>query len=231
MEALDKAAAAATTAEQQAQYTNRRADLLEKIAQQTRNPQDRAMWLRQLADMIAAAVQTGGYADGPKRLEALFERLQKDEADKDLAAHVQFLKLTAEYTLAMQAPKADFAKIQTEWLKNLEQFAANYPKASDAAEAMLQLAIAQEFAGQEDTPKKWYGRIVKEFANTPAAQKAAGAQIRLDSVGKAITLVGQGRQRRHGRPGEVSRQGGADPVLGHLVRAGQERHGRLEGPA
>jgi thiol-disulfide isomerase/thioredoxin len=190
LEALDKAAGAITTADQRAQYTNRRADLLEKIAQQTRNPQDRAMWLRQLAEMIAAAVQSGGYAEGPKRLEALFEKLQKEEADKDLAAHVQYLKLTAEYTIAIQTSK-DFAKIQTEWLKNLEQFVTSYPKSSDASEAMLQLAIAQEFAGEEDAAKKWYGRIVKDFANTPAAQKANGAQIRLDSEGKVINITGK----------------------------------------
>jgi len=192
LEALEKSAAAATTPEQRAQYTNRRADLLEKMGQQARNTQDRAMWLRQLADMIAAAVQSGGYADGPKRLEALAEKLQKNEADKDLLAHVQYMKLTAEYTLALQGEKVDFAKIQTEWLKNLEQFAATCPKAPDAAEAMLQIAIAQEFAGQEDQAKKWYARIVKDFGSMPAAQKAAGAQIRLDSVGKTITVSGKG---------------------------------------
>ena len=39
----------------------------------------------------------------------------------------------------MQAPKADFAKIQTEWLKTLEQYVGDYPTAPDAAEAMLQI--------------------------------------------------------------------------------------------
>ena len=40
---------------------------------------------------------------------------------------------------------------------------------------MLQLGIAQEFAGQEDDAEKWYGRIVKEFAELARRQKAAGA--------------------------------------------------------
>jgi thiol-disulfide isomerase/thioredoxin len=137
-------------------------------------------------------VQTGTCPDGAKRLEALFEKLNKAEGDKDLAAYVKFRQLTSEYALAIQAPNAPFAKIQTEWLKKLEQYAADYPKAPDAAEAMLQLGIAQEFAGQEDEAKKWYARIVKDFAKSPAAQKAYGAQVRLDSVGKAVAVSGKG---------------------------------------
>lgn len=192
LEELDKVAVRATTLEQKVQHTARRAELIEKIAQQARNPQDRTMWIRQLADTISAAVQTGTCPDGAKRLEVLYEKLQKVEVDKDLAAYVKFRQLTSEYALAIQAPNAPFAKIQAEWLKKLEQFVADYPKATDAAEAMLQLGIAQEFASQEDEAKKWYGRIVKDFAKSSAAQKAYGAQTRLDSVGKAIAVSGKG---------------------------------------
>ena len=91
----------------------------------------------------------------------------------------------------MQSKKADYSKIQTEWLKTLEQYIDEYPTSADAAEAMLQLAISQEFMGQEDDAKKWYVRIVKEFPESPAAKKAAGAQTRLDSVGKTIALSGR----------------------------------------
>lgn len=190
LEKLDQVADQATSPEQKAQHTSRRAELLEKIAEQCPSPQDRAMWLRQLADMISAAVQSGTYPDGAKRLETTFNKLAEDDADKDLAAYFKFRQLTAEYGLSLQSPKADFAKIQTQWLKNLEQYVADYPSSPDAAEAMLQLAIAQEFAGQEDEAKKWYGRIVKDFPSSSAAKKAAGARTRLDSVGKAITLRG-----------------------------------------
>jgi thiol-disulfide isomerase/thioredoxin len=192
LQKIDEEAARTATPEQKAQHTARRAELIEKIAAQARNAQDRTMWIRQLADMISAAVQTGTCPDGAKRLEALFEKLNKAEGDKDLAAYVKFRQLTSEYALAIQAPNAPFAKIQTEWLKKLEQYAADYPKAPDAAEAMLQLGIAQEFAGQEDEAKKWYARIVKDFAKSPAAQKAYGAQVRLDSVGKVVAVSGKG---------------------------------------
>ena len=191
LSSLDNEAAKATTPEEQAQYTGRRADLLMQIAASAKNAEDRAMWLRQLADMISAAVQSGTCPDGADRLKSLFEKLQKNHADKNLAAYVKFRQLTAAYVLSMQAPKADFSKIQTEWLKTLEQYVSDYPAAPDAAEAMLQMAITQEYTGQEDDARKWYVRIVREFPDSPAAKKATGAQTRLDSVGKVIELSGQ----------------------------------------
>jgi thiol-disulfide isomerase/thioredoxin len=190
LQKLDAAAQAASP-EEQARYHAQRADLLQRIADEATKPEDRAMWLRQLADMLGAAVQSGAFPDGVKRLEALFERVRRNEQDRDLAAHVRFVELTAQYGLSMQAKGADFAKIQSEWLKTLEQYVADYPKGPDAAEAMLQLAIAQEFAGREEEAKRWYGQIVAGFSDSPAAQKAAGAKTRLESVGKVLALQGK----------------------------------------
>jgi thiol-disulfide isomerase/thioredoxin len=190
LEGLDREASAATP-DEQAKYTARRADLLLQIAEAAKTNEERAQWIRQLADMISAAVQAGTCPDGADRLNGLFQKLQKNDGDKNLAAYVRFRQLTAAYALNMQAPKADFAKIQAEWLKTLEGYIADYPTAPDAAEAMLQVAISQEFAGQEDEAKKWYTRIAGEFPASPAAKKAAGAQTRLDCVGHEISLAGQ----------------------------------------
>jgi thiol-disulfide isomerase/thioredoxin len=191
LEALDRDLAKATTPEEQAKITGRRADLLEKIATSAKTAEDRSMWYRQLADMIGAAVQSGTFPNGAERLKTLFEKLQKSESDKALISYVRFRQLTADYVLSMQAKKADYSKIQTEWLKTLQQYISDYPNSSDAAEAMLQLAISQEFTGQDEEALKWYARIVKEFPDSAAAKKAAGAQTRLDSVGKSITLSGK----------------------------------------
>ncbi|MGA2032910.1 MAG: thioredoxin-like domain-containing protein [Thermoguttaceae bacterium] len=182
LEKLDQSGAGASS---------RRAELLEQLANTARTPEDRAMWYRQLVAMITGEVQAGKCADGDKRLQALFEKLQKSEADKPLAACAKFGQLMAAYNLSLQAPKADFTKVQTEWLKSLEQYVADYPNTPDTAEAMLQLAMNREFAGQEDDAKKWYDRIVREMSDTPPAKKAAGAITRLDSVGKPLSLSGK----------------------------------------
>ena len=192
LEKLDAAAARATTPEQQAALNAQRADLLERMAAESTKAEDRATWTRQLADMLSAAAQSGAYPDGAKRLAVLLTGLQKSQQDKPLAAYVEFRQLTADYGIALQAKGADFAKIQTEWLKKLQQYVADYPKSPDCVEAMLQLGMAQEFAGQDQEAKKWYGRIVSEFPDAPEARKAAGARARLDSVGTVLSLQGKG---------------------------------------
>ena len=84
---------------QQASLTSRRADLLEQIAAVAKTADERSMWLRQVADTISAAVQSGTCPDGAERLKTLFEKLQKSDADKALAAYVRFRQLTAGYVL------------------------------------------------------------------------------------------------------------------------------------
>jgi len=169
----------------------RRAAVLEELADQAGSPEDRATWVRQLADTLSAAAQSGKSNDGDKRLQALLEKLQKSAADTNLAAYVKMRQLMAAYALSLQAPKADVAKIQTEWLKSLEQYVADYPASPDAAEAMLQLGIAREYAGQEDDARKWYARIVHDFGKSQQAKKASGAVTRLDSVGRQIAISGK----------------------------------------
>ncbi len=191
LEQLDRAAAEATTPKQRAEFVTRRIELVEQIAEEAASPQDRALWLRQLADMISAEVQSGTCPDGSRRLQALFEKLKASDADKHLAPYVKFRQLTAEYFLSLQAPDRKYDTIQEQWLKNLKQYVTDYPASPDTAEAMLQLAIAHEFAAEEDEAKQWYGRVAKSFPNSTAARKAVGARTRLDSIGKTIAVAGK----------------------------------------
>ncbi len=167
-------------------------DVPAAVADQAKTAEERIQWSRQLADTLSAGVQSGKLPDGEKRLQALWENAQKD-TDKNLAAYIKIRLLTADYARAISAPKdVDVAKIQADWLKNLEQYIADYPLSPDAAEAMLQLGIAREYAGQDDGAKKWYERIGREFADSPQAKKAAGAARRIDSVGTVLNLSGKG---------------------------------------
>jgi len=191
LERLDRQAADAVTEQAQADYTLQRAELIEGIAQNADTPQDQVMWLRQLADMISAAVQMGHSPDGAQRLEDLYKRFAEEGADNDILAYIRFRQYTAEYGLALQEPRANFQAVQEKWLENLEQFVNEYPTASDAAEAMLQLGMAHEFAGEEEDAKRWFGRVVREFSDSPGAAKAAGARRRLDSVGKPLEFRGR----------------------------------------
>jgi len=177
--------------EEQNRLTLRQADLLEQIASAAKTEEERATWVRQLADMLLSAILSGTCPEGVDRLKTLFEKYQKSDGDKNLAACIQFRRLTAESILSQQSPKADYAKIQADWIKAIERFIADYPSAPDAAEAMLQLAGNREFENQEDEAKKLYAGIVKNFPESAQARKASGALVRLDSEGKSIALSGK----------------------------------------
>lgn len=190
LEKLDEQATRATGSEAQAANVAERCDVLEKIAQAATTAEDRAQWLRNLAETISAAVQSGTMPDGIERLKALQGRFADERGSEDLAAYVQFRYLTALYNHDLQQEGVDFAKVQKRWLHNLKEYVANYPRSGDTAEAMLQLGTAEEFAGEEEEAKKWYGQIVENFPKSGSAAKAAGAMTRLDSVGKKISLKG-----------------------------------------
>jgi thiol-disulfide isomerase/thioredoxin len=74
----------------------------------------------------------------------------------------------------------------------LKQFVEQHPQSPDAAEAMLQMGISDEFSGKEKEALDRYSAIVQNFPDSLSAKKARGAARRLESVGKPLTLVGTG---------------------------------------
>ena len=190
LEQVEKDLAKATTAADQSRLNARRADLLEQLIGMASSATERENWVRQYADTISAAAQSGSYPDGVKRLETYFTKLTANRETADIAAYVKLRALSAAYSLAVQNPKADYAKIQTAWLSDLEEFIRQFGNSPGAAEAMLQLAVAKEFSGEEDEALRWYARIVADHSTSPMADKAAGAKRRLESVGQKIELKG-----------------------------------------
>jgi thiol-disulfide isomerase/thioredoxin len=168
----------------------RRLEIIQGLVDRAKTAEERGTWSRQLADTLSAEVVSRKLPDGEKRLQALWEKAQR-EGDKNLAAYVKIRLLTAGYAEAISGPKVDVPKVQADYFAGLERFIADYPTSPDAAEAMLQLGIAREYAGQDDDAKKWYERIGREFADSPQGRKAAGAARRIDSVGTVLTLAGK----------------------------------------
>ena len=101
--------------------------------------------------------------------------------------------MSAEYNVSMQeAGKDDDAKqkIHERWLTGLEDFIEAYPKADDAPDVGLQLAMELEFAGKVEKATKRYQRLVDDFGDTPAGIRGAGALKRLELTGKPLVLAG-----------------------------------------
>lgn len=148
---------------------------------------DQPFWVRQYAETLAAGVQDGSLPGGIAMLDKLAAAVA---ADDTLSAFVMFRLASARYAAAMQQPGADIESSQAAWLKELEQFVEKHPTAADAAEAMLQMGIADEFSGREEQALGRYEAIVKGFPDSASARKARGAARRLQLEGKPLELSG-----------------------------------------
>ena len=148
---------------------------------------ERPFWVRQYAETLAAGVQDGSLAEGTTKLEQLAAAVAADEA---LTGFVVFRLAQARYAASMQKPGVDVDKVQAAWLEELQAFVTKYPSSPDAAEAMLQMGIADEFSGKEREALERYAAIVKAFPDSIPARKARGAARRLESVGKPLSLSG-----------------------------------------
>lgn len=190
MEKVDQQVAAAATPQQREQLAMKRIEIIKKVIQAANDDEMQTNWIKQLADALSGGIQTGELTQGLDQLESLADQVEQRSPKTDLAAYVRFREMTAGYTMQFQDPKADYSKIQEAWLKKLEGFIDTYPKSADAAEAMMQLAIAHEFAGEEEDAKKWYARIRSDFSGSTLGEKAEGAIRRLDAVGQPFVIRG-----------------------------------------
>ncbi len=176
-----------------ARYQLKRAEILVKLAERAKSDQDRLEWQKQQADSLIAAIQVSTSEEATERLNQFYTTVSKQEEGQNgagLAGYIAFRRISAEYFRKLQAPGSDFAAVQTEWLLQLDKFVGEFPKAEDAAEALSQLAIGNEFTGKEDEAKQYYQKLVESFPESPQAQKARGSTLRLDLVGKPFALRG-----------------------------------------
>lgn len=175
-----------------AKLNAQRAGILEQLAIGATDEADRATWVKQFADTVGAAVQSNDFPEGLARLKKMLDQLSKDQAGQELIPYVKFRSMSAEYGQRISTAKeTEYAKVQEQWLTDLEKFVTDYPKSTETPEALLQLALGQEFSGSDEKAATAYGRIVSNFPDADQAKKAAGARLRLESVGNSITLKGK----------------------------------------
>ncbi|MFK7738226.1 MAG: redoxin family protein [Pirellulaceae bacterium] len=175
------------SAELQAQ----RANVLEKLVAESETAAERTTWIKQFADTVSAATQTGTYPAGVSRLQTFTNKLGSVDVTKNDIAYVVFRMISADHNVRMQQPKAKYDELQEAYLKRLQDFVRKYPASDDAAEAMLQMGLSAEFSGEANDAKNWYRKASLSFSGVPAGRKAAGALKRLSMNGKPFRLQAQ----------------------------------------
>ncbi len=165
-------------------YHYGRLALLRDVIKAATKPEDQVLYNKQVVDDLATCYQTGLYPDGAKLLEEMVKVGGK------VASYAAFRKVLAEY--AMDDGGANPLAHQKNYMTKLQQFLKDHGKSEEAPDALLQLASNHEFNAEEDEAKQHYTQLVRDFRETEAGVKAAGALRRLDLVGKTLVLRGAG---------------------------------------
>ncbi len=189
-----KAPEGVTPSPDMVRYQLQRADIIEQIAAKVK-PEERTIWIRQLADCLSTAAQSSPDTDKTayQRLLRLEDQFVKGlPPGHELAGFVVFRRISVEYAdkLKNTPTPQKFTEVQQEWLDQLTKFVQTYPRADDTPDAMLQAGMVSEMLTKEAEAKKWYQLIVTNFPEKQQAVKAGGALRRLESEGKLFELSG-----------------------------------------
>lgn len=173
------------------ELNSERVSIIMRLIQATKGTEDMGSWIRQLADSVSSATQTGTYSGGLDKLKELEDALEKLPGGEEQKAYVSFRVISTENIVQMSAPKANIALIQEQHIQNLEKFADTYPTSPEAAEAMIQIGVNYELSRDENEAEKWYRKIASNFADSSTGKKAQGAIARLNLEGKTLNLRGK----------------------------------------
>lgn len=190
LEKLDKELASASDIAKINKLNASRADLLERIIV-VAPAQEKDTWMRQYAESVTAAAQTGTFPDGAQRLKKLIAKLSQDPGQQDLLPFLGYRALQIDYQMSLKdAKNEEISKIAQTWLDGLEKLVSMHGDSESAAEPMLALAQEYEIHGREADAIKQYARIVKDFKDSDFAQKALGGKMRLESIGNRWMISG-----------------------------------------
>ena len=154
--------------------------------------EDRENWIRSAADTIVTAYQDAGFAAGWDWLEKLQTQIEQmgDQAGGD---YVAWRMLLARFAKGMDEPSSDRPAVADQYIQDLESFVVKFPHSEFAPEALLNLAMYAEVSERSDpnVAKRWYVQLARDFSDQPAGRRAQGAQMRLASTGKQLSIQGK----------------------------------------
>ncbi len=178
----------AGSARERAQYYVGRVRFLRDVVAASKTAEDRLIYDKQVVDSVVAALRTDEYPAGRETLEKVIAEGGK------LGAYAAYSLIGADFAIKNNQPGANLMANQKAWMADLEGFLAKHSGSDEAPEALLQLASANEFNGDEEVAHKQYAKVVDSYSGTEPARKAAGSLRRLDLVGKPLVVKGNGLQ-------------------------------------
>jgi thiol-disulfide isomerase/thioredoxin len=170
-----------------------RVGILEQIVEKAKDG-EREPWQKQVIDSLGTAMQASEPGDtrAADALNRLAERFAKEKPGSDLAGYAAFRVLSTEYSVAVTGVRKaeDMLALQNKHVEKLTKFIQLYPRAEDAAEALVQLATIHEVQNKETEAKRYFTQLANSFPNTRQGLKAAGALRRFNLVGQPWEVNG-----------------------------------------
>jgi len=173
---------------ERARYYLDRVAFLRAVVKASKSDEDKLIYDKQVVDALVEALRTGAYPQGRQALEKVVA------AGGKLGSYAAYRLVNVDFAMKNEEDPTKLLANQKAWMAGLEGFLAQHPDADEAPEALLQLASANEFNGDEEPARKQYTKVVESYPGTEAAKKAAGSLRRLDLVGKTLALKGMGLQ-------------------------------------
>ncbi len=186
---LDEALRNANQNAAKARLYQQRTDVILKIAAASDSANDKSLWVRMCATEASIGYQTEEYPDGLKVLGELSKsKLAADEKD-----FVAWELIQAKASDTRKGNRAEMTQANDVYLDMLRDFAKTYPKSENTSQALLQLAMFEEFSSSRDSESKaieWYERAAEGFPETRDGRFAAGAKRRLSCYGENLSISG-----------------------------------------
>ena len=209
-----------------------RADLFEKIIKEVA-PKDRPQWVRQMADTLSAAVQSGSYPKGAERLKSGSHGFGKDPRRRRFGGLRRIPPVDSRICLGPASPERRICQDSGRVAEELEQFVGRgirrppmppMPCCNWASPRNLPVRRTKPSSGIGRSPDDFAGVARREEGGRRDPPARFGRQV--DRTRSAGSTTGEqidlSRVQRQIRP---------DPLLGHVVRAVQGRLGGIKGAA
>ncbi|MEE2826942.1 MAG: TlpA disulfide reductase family protein [Planctomycetota bacterium] len=189
---LEKSLGEATSMTEIKRLEKERASVLLELALNS-DGEDRANWIRQMADTLSGSYQAERFDDGLEVLAESVKQLKSEgvELEED---YPRWRMINAKFSKAIADGNSEERDAANDvYMEELEAFVGEFPQSDFSAEAMLQLALYSEVSGEDDSGQavEWYEKIQQKFGDTLAGKRAAGAITRLSAQGKPIDFRGR----------------------------------------
>lgn len=146
-------------------------------------------WIRRAADAVDMGARANEYPDGPKKLEALFNKVKEQFPTNEAASYVKYRQIMSDYYIQLHSRSRDPSQVNVNWIKSLEEFSNEFEGTEGAIRGMGELASYYEMVQDTNEALKWYKKIEAAAPNTIFGQKATGAIRRITSIGKVVPFT------------------------------------------